>query len=37
MIQLPQFVYWVAYGLVGLVVFGLLILAVLKIRNRGLR
>ena len=34
---LPQIVYDVAYGFVGLIVLGLLILAVLKLRNRNLR
>ena len=36
MIHLPEFVYWFAYGVVGLIAFGLLILIILKIRNRNL-
>ena len=35
--QLPQFVYWIAYGFVGFIVICLLILAILKLRNRNLR
>ena len=37
MIQMPQFVYTIAYGVVGAIVLGLLILAFLKMRNRNLR
>ena len=35
--SLPQIVYYLAYGFVGLIVVGLLILAVLKLRNHNLR
>ena len=37
MIHLPLFISYIAYGTVGVIVFGLLILVVLKIRNRNLR
>ena len=37
MIQMPQFVYTIAYVVVGVIVLGLLILAFLKMRNRNLR
>lgn len=37
MIQMPQFVYTIAYVVVGAIVLGLLILAFLKMRNRNLR
>jgi hypothetical protein len=33
-IHLPQFVYYIGYGTVALIVVGLLILAILKWRNR---
>jgi hypothetical protein len=37
MIHLPAILFDIAYGVAGLIVFGLLILAVLKLRNRNLR
>ena len=36
-IQLPQIVFYVGYGVVGLIVLMLVILAVLKLRNRNPR
>ena len=36
MIHLPMIVFYIAYAVVGLIVFMLLILAILKIRNRNL-
>ena len=36
-IQLPPILFAVAYGVVGLIVLMLLILAVLKLRNRNLK
>jgi heme/copper-type cytochrome/quinol oxidase subunit 2 len=37
MIQMPHFVYTIAYVVIGMIVLGLLILALLKMRNRNLR
>jgi hypothetical protein len=34
MIHLPQIVFYVAYGMLGFVILGLILLAVLKLRNR---
>jgi hypothetical protein len=37
MLHLPQIVFYVAYGFVGFIVVALILLAILKFRNRNLR
>lgn len=36
LIHLPQFVYWLGYAILAVVVLGLIVLVALKIRNRKL-